>query len=375
MIPTAVRPPLPQLGILAIMAALLCAIAATITATAAVSAQEQAPAQPQPQAPAGIALRNGANPGAVIISWNPVAGAQGYRIGWANLRAVRQATADGIPWTERFTYADVRTSVARHTAPNLAGGEQYAFIVATRSSENRLNWSDWQFHATPNAPDCPPGGAEQPTEQPPAQPSPHSAAGDRAALVALYNATGGANWRNKSGWLSDAPLGRWHGVTTDPGGRVTRLDLRDNDLTGVTIPAELGNLSNLQRLSITGNWQLTGRIPASLGNLSNLEKLQLDSNRLTGTIPVALSRLSKLQELQLGNNLLAGRIPTELGNLSNLRELNLGGNLLIGAIPPELGRLSRLESLSLSHNYLTGVIPAELGNLSRLESLGLGGTS
>ena len=36
------------------------------------------------------------------------------------------------------------------------------------------------------------------------------AATDRAALVALYNATGGANWRNNGNWLSNAPSG--HGM-------------------------------------------------------------------------------------------------------------------------------------------------------------------
>ena len=47
--------------------------------------------------------------------------------------------------------------------------------------------------------------------------------GDRAALVALYNATGGANWTNNDGWLTNAPIGQWHGVTTDDSGRVTRF--------------------------------------------------------------------------------------------------------------------------------------------------------
>ena len=32
---------------------------------------------------------------------------------------------------------------------------------------------------------------------------------DRAALVALYNATGGANWTDNTNWLSDEPLSEW----------------------------------------------------------------------------------------------------------------------------------------------------------------------
>ena len=38
-------------------------------------------------------------------------------------------------------------------------------------------------------------------------------AGDRQALVAFYNATDGANWRNNENWLSDEPLDAWYGVT------------------------------------------------------------------------------------------------------------------------------------------------------------------
>ena len=44
---------------------------------------------------------------------------------------------------------------------------------------------------------------------------------DRAALVALYNATDGPNWTNNHNWLSEAPIGEWYGVTTDDDGRVT----------------------------------------------------------------------------------------------------------------------------------------------------------
>ena len=35
---------------------------------------------------------------------------------------------------------------------------------------------------------------------------------DRAALVALYNATDGPNWVDNTNWLTDAPLGEWYGV-------------------------------------------------------------------------------------------------------------------------------------------------------------------
>ena len=196
-------------------------------------------------------------------------------------------------------------------------------------------------------------------------------AGDRAALVVLYNATGDSNWVNNSNWLSDRPLGEWHGVSTDGDGRVTELRLEDNRLSGV-IPAELGSLANLKRLNLYGN-ELSGPIPAELGSLSNLQWLLLFGNQLSGAIPAGLGSLSNLERLSLNVNQLSGEIPAELGSLSSLGWLNLSFNQLSGAIPPELASLSTLEGLALSDNQLSGTIPAELGSLSNLEILSISG--
>ena len=51
---------------------------------------------------------------------------------------------------------------------------------------------------------------------------------DRAALIALYNATDGDNWTNNTNWLSNEPLSSWYGVNTTIYGRVTRLYLPEN---------------------------------------------------------------------------------------------------------------------------------------------------
>ena len=90
---------------------------------------------------------------------------------------------------------------------------------------------------------------------------------ERATLVALYHATDGPNWTDNTNWLSDAPLGDWHGVTTDADGQVTDLDLWDNGLRGEISP-ELGSLSELETLYLSDN-ELSGEIPPELGNLSN----------------------------------------------------------------------------------------------------------
>ena len=43
---------------------------------------------------------------------------------------------------------------------------------------------------------------------------------DRAVLAAFYHATDGKKWTNNANWLTEAPIGAWHGVTTDHRGRV-----------------------------------------------------------------------------------------------------------------------------------------------------------
>ena len=192
-------------------------------------------------------------------------------------------------------------------------------------------------------------------------------ADDRAALEALYDATNGANWSSNDNWKTDEPLGQWYGVRTNPDGRVTRLELSRNQLSG-TIPAELGSLTRLQDLVLDVN-QLSGTIPAELGNLTSLTSLFLGANQLSGTIPVELGNLTRLEHLLLGFNQLSGTIPVEIGNLTRLISLDLQDNQLSGTIPAGIGNLPRLTALSLSDNQLSGTIPAELGNLTHLAYL------
>ena len=92
---------------------------------------------------------------------------------------------------------------------------------------------------------------------------------------------------------------------------------------------------------------------------------------LFGQIPPELGDLTELRTLSLTGNELNGHIPPELSNLTNLETLDLGLNVLTGGIPPELGNLTNLETLDLSYNRLTGSIPPELGNLHKSGNSGL----
>ena len=186
-------------------------------------------------------------------------------------------------------------------------------------------------------------------------------------LVTLYHATKGDFWTNKEGWLSDAPLREWYGVTVRDD-RVVELDLSCNNLSGA-LPDELAHLARLQKLDLRWN-ALTGHLP-HLGDLHELTLLLLTDNQFSGSIPAWVVDLETLVRLDLSHNQFKGEIPAEIGMLRSLRSLALHHNDLSGPIPDQLENAAALRRLILNDNALTGAIPEELGSLSFLRHLNL----
>ena len=122
------------------------------------------------------------------------------------------------------------------------------------------------------------------------------------------------------------------------------------------------SLFNTTELNIS--WSLEGPIPSEIGLLLNLTRIDLRDNNLTGPIPSEIGNLTYLIELHLFDNQLSGPIPSEIGNLWYLQELLLEHNLLSGSIPSEIGDLTSLSKLWLQDNQFTGTIPEEICNLS-----------
>ena len=202
-------------------------------------------------------------------------------------------------------------------------------------------------------------------------------ASDCALLLGAKDTLRGTETLN---WSADTAIASWEGITVSGSpSRVTQLEIdgwnseqrigREILLSG-TIPAALGGLSKLQRLTLSRN-ALTGTIPAEIGFLSELTSIQIYSNQLTGGIPPELGLLANLTSgFDLSRNQLTGGIPVELGTLSNLISLRLHNNQLTGSIPASLGDLSNLNQLNLAGNTgLTGCIPAAL-RTTRLNDLG-----
>ena len=295
--------------------------------------------------------------GGVELRWTEVDGGESYEL-WT--------------WTswegwERLDDGSLRATGYSHTG--LTAGRTYFYTIRTVEGSGRS--SGWAQQVSAKVP-----GFLVVPEVPE----------ERAALVALYEATDGANWRRQDHWLSDVSIANWYGVHTDQEGHVTSLFLENNGLEG-TLP-DLSALASLVNLNLSINRlsgpapelshhpglttvslrknQLSGGVP-ELSALVDLRALHLDGNRLTGPIP-DLSSLSSIVALNLRENQLTGRIP-ELSALTELRTLDLGANRLTGPVP-ELCSFSGLTQVDLGDNRLTGTVP-ELCDLQALRVLNL----
>lgn len=192
---------------------------------------------------------------------------------------------------------------------------------------------------------------------------------DYAALEAFFYATGGPNWVNKTNWLTSASFDQWLGLKINQAGRISELNLGDNNLTG-QLPNEIGDLTGLERIQFQNN-QIEGKLPSAMGQLSVLRELLLLGNNFSGELPEELASLINLEKLLLVKNNFSGQIPGVLGDLENLVTLNLTENNFEGSIPPDLASLDKLVQLSVGRNNLTGQIPTGLGQLLKLEILSL----
>ena len=99
---------------------------------------------------------------------------------------------------------------------------------------------------------------------------------DEAALLAIFNATGGENWSRGNNWDQGLRLDQWDDVDLEGGTRVKSVNLTDNNLTG-SFPAITSGLEELETLELNDN-ELTAL--ADLSSLTNITELDIRNNRL-----------------------------------------------------------------------------------------------
>ncbi|KAK9212665.1 hypothetical protein WN943_002047 [Citrus x changshan-huyou] len=169
------------------------------------------------------------------------------------------------------------------------------------------------------------------------------------------------------------------------------------------IPHQLGNLSNLQYLDVTGYWfelyvdsfswlsglsllehfhmswvNLTKASDwlLSINSLSSLKELKLSYCRVYHLPPLSSANISSLNALDLSGNYFNDTyIPSWVFGLSHLVFLDLGSNKFAGQIPSGLGNLTSLGHLDLSLNQFNSTKPGWLSKLNGLKYLSLRGNS
>ena len=98
-------------------------------------------AHAQAAMPSNVSASNGANPGEAVVSWDPVAGASAYRVGWLSVPDYL-ANRDNNRWQERFVYSDVNAG-SPFAVTRLTPGTVYYFIVGWRQGNEIEGWSQW----------------------------------------------------------------------------------------------------------------------------------------------------------------------------------------------------------------------------------------
>ena len=170
---------------------------------------------------------------------------------------------------------------------------------------------------------------------------------EREALVALWNATGGQEWKDLSNstggqtystanWCTDAPVDTWYGVTVNPDGHVIYLHL-----------AGVG---------------LKGKLPEEIGKLAFLQELWLGDNDLSGGIPESMGELQVLKDVSMSGMSLSGNLESSsLGNIaSHLKNVSLSGNMFTGGFPEWVGDMPENANFWLQGNCLEGKVPEKV---------------
>ena len=139
---------------LAVVIAAIIGLALSPTGTAS-PAPAAVTAQGGLAAPANVRAADGGSPGTAVVSWEAVAGAAFYRIGWVAADDVAAVQADGRHWLDAFDFKDVsNTGQTSQALKGLTPGARYAFIVTSVPHRfgSAQHWSAWTYLTTAAAP-------------------------------------------------------------------------------------------------------------------------------------------------------------------------------------------------------------------------------
>lgn len=152
---------------------------------------------------------------------------------------------------------------------------------------------------------------------------------DSLALVAIYHATNGDQWKENTNWLTDKPVSEWFGITVE-NGRVSIVNLNKNDLSGY-IPDDISKLTEMVEFAVESNENLTGQIPPSINKLAKVERLDFSRCGFSGPFP-NISTMEKLSALYISGSGFSGDLDTILGYHPDLYYLSVHYNNFSGCV-------------------------------------------
>lgn len=116
----------------------------------------------------------------------------------------------------------------------------------------------------------------------------------KEGLALFYESTGGSNWKQNGGWLSDEwPLDYWHGVLS--GNYGLSLKLNDNNLIGDAI---LKNIDNIFDIDLSNNTLQSFRIEGgSIAPYS--QRFTLENNKARGGMNILMNHVEILPKSSL----------------------------------------------------------------------------
>ena len=155
-------------------------------------------------------------------------------------------------------------------------------------------------------------------------------------LEVLWDANG-PSWTNNTNWDTLSDANTWYGVTTS-GGRVTRIEIDDNNGIGDISSFNISDFNNLNRVYFYSN-NFTGDLSGwDISGLTNLSRFQIDSNQFSGDLSGwDISGLTNLSRFYIYSNQFSGPTIDPNGYTGRYRiQLN---NYVFSDIEPNLANI------------------------------------
>ncbi|KAH0777616.1 hypothetical protein KY290_009027 [Solanum tuberosum] len=121
---------------------------------------------------------------------------------------------------------------------------------------------------------------------------------------------------------------------------------KSEDRANFVFPPVSEGLRSLEDLDLSYCNLIDGGLPEDIGSLSSLKELHLSGNKFEH-FPRSIAQLGALEYLDLSNCKRLTQLPEDIGCLSSLKELNLSGNKF-EHLPRSIAQLGALQYLDLS---------------------------